>query len=724
MMSPVRVLVVLGLTLLQVSMSPCLAMNWCPRYCACFNDYRTADCSHQNLAEVPALCNQTTHLYLEKNAIQFLPNGTFRSLPNLLLLHLQENELTVLRVEAFCGLRKVRTLNLSGNKIASLEYQEGCKGGENRSNSIAPECCSMSELRELVLSGNKLTEIPKNLALFVPSLEILNMSLNDISSAALDSSFAELTSLRMLDLSRNHIHEVFATDFAALQYVPLQMLSLAHCAMFEIHNGSLQGMTNLTSFSLAGNLLETQSLVNIFRGIGDTSALVHLDIRDMEMSNLSLSLLQSFHQLVILEASNSAIRHVDPQIFDMLPHLETLHLEQNQLTVINNLASARKLRRLHLSGNQLSAVNLTGLDNIQAIDISSNKIVSLPEGWLREPKPSLQHVNASNNGITSVDPLAFDRISVHTLDLSRNNLLLLHNYGLESVQDLKMSHNRLSGISPDAFDYLGSEIQELDIRYNNLSHFQGNTFPEFRALQKLLLGHNRLGPALRTNADPDAMGELFSQLGHLQVLDLSENSITELHTRHLDPMHHLSTLDLSGNQIRNLADLPVSGLISLAKLTVADNELSNIDADVLLSVKYLEEVDLSHNPFDCTCGLMPFLSWANTTFALILNKNLPDSYQCMYPPSMEGISIFMFRPDPKELARCPAEKQQQQAYRFNVTTVIWIAVACLIITLVLVGTLLCYGQICHQIKSLHYRWQIRYREVSGVEFTTSAEPKV
>jgi len=78
-----------------------------------------------------------------------------------------------------------------------------------------------------------------NLLSFAPGLEILDLSCNEIATATLDGSFARLTSLRQLDLSRNRIHFLSAADLRPLGHVPLDVLNLAETELENIDEDAL-----------------------------------------------------------------------------------------------------------------------------------------------------------------------------------------------------------------------------------------------------------------------------------------------------------------------------------------------------------------------------------------------------------------------------------------------------------------------------------------------------
>ena len=67
-------------------------------------------------------------------------------------------------------------------------------------------------------------------------------------------------------------------------------------------------------------------------------------------------MLGQFHHLLVLDAAYSDLEWVEPELFNHLTRLETLHLEAGRLRAVNNLAAMKHLRRVYLQHNQLTHV--------------------------------------------------------------------------------------------------------------------------------------------------------------------------------------------------------------------------------------------------------------------------------------------------------------------------------------------------------------------------------
>lgn len=95
----------------------------------------------------------------------------------------------------------------------------------------------------------------------------------------------------------------------------------------------------------------------------------------------------------MLDAAFSDLEWVEPELFDHLARLETLHLEAGKLTAVENLSAMKNLRRIYVQRNKLrQVVELTALYSLVFIDLSYNRICHVPAIWL----DGLRHLQVIN----------------------------------------------------------------------------------------------------------------------------------------------------------------------------------------------------------------------------------------------------------------------------------------------------------------------------------------
>ncbi len=681
--------------------------EWCPQLCTCYRQLTTTDCSGRHLISIPNVPNVTCNLYLENNHIEHLMGHAFAATPHLVVLTLHGNLLTLLDSSTFEGLLKLQELNLSRNQLILLKVSRtaGATGVANTNGTLPA-------LLDLDLSGNHFRIVPHNISLFAPHLKVLNLSHNTITSAWLDPTYNKFSQLQKIDLTGNPLHQIASFHFDSIRHGgPLQVLRLSDCAILFINETSFSGLGNLTSLTLSHNPINTTLLANALNGFGNDSLLAFLDLSSNLIPHVNSDLLQPFSKLMILDLSNSTTESFDPDLFSFLPSLHTLELQDNRIAHVGNLSALSRLRRLNLRNNQLTALRLAQLSSLEFVDLSHNFLAELPAKWISFID-GLRILNLSHNRLSHISPHAFHHVTLNHLDLSYNQLTILHCFGSHiATSMLVLAHNKIHTILDDAFTDLEQTLEDLDLSYNSLSQFPDHHIGDFMSLQRLNLAGNDLGHALRAGKN----GHLFYSLRHLQVFDLSHCNVTALPHEHVRHLHHLTTLDLHGNKLLHLGDICLPDLASLAKLDVSHNQLRSVDTAALSELQFLEVVDLSANPFQCSCDLVDLVQWINSTPVSVLGMEDHRQYSCVVPHTQRTRYIMTYHPSHKECINRHHNIRQD-------LTLFGIIVAAVVGATVLTAFIVHYGKVCHRLKSLHYRWQIRYREVSGTEI--SSDPKL
>jgi Leucine-rich repeat (LRR) protein len=168
--------------------------------------------------------------------------------------------------------------------------------------------------------------------------------------------------------------------------------------------------------------------------------------------------------------------------------LERLYAAEIQLAWVPDwIGRLTRLRTLDLGHNLLSSLpdSMAGLQALEILYIHDNRLSVLP-AWIGELR-GLTYLNAAENGLRVMPPLA----------------------GLESLIELRLMHNRLTGVPP-----LPASLRELHLRGNECTAVPEvvRGLPELRVLD---LRANRLAGRL-----PDWLAEL----PRLEKLDLRWNS--------------------------------------------------------------------------------------------------------------------------------------------------------------------------------------------------------
>lgn len=151
------------------------------------------------------------------------------------------------------------------------------------------------------------------------------------------------------------------------------------------------------------------------------------------------------------------------------------------------------------------------------------------------------------------------------------------------VTVLVISHTGVTRIHPHAFtSYV--ELHTLHLTFNDISDVPGELF-NLGDLQVLNLTRNTL-----RYVDT----RWFAGAASIRTLDLSYNGITWI-ANSFSVMPRLLQLDLSHNSISNITSLTFQGAYSLAKLYLSDNMISDIAWDAFRHLLFLRTLDLNAN---------------------------------------------------------------------------------------------------------------------------------
>ncbi|XP_067663072.1 leucine-rich repeat-containing protein 24-like [Haliotis asinina] len=150
------------------------------------------NCSGSNLQYVPWDLHSTIKvLDLSNNNLTRLSSGNFQKYTSLEKLYLRNNKISELENETFSRLTRLKNLDLSSNQFTRVPV----------------EALNLPELSLLSLKGNKLTVIENRDFIGLKLLKILHLDGNHIRTIKRDA-FEGLQYLQILDLQNNALQEV------------------------------------------------------------------------------------------------------------------------------------------------------------------------------------------------------------------------------------------------------------------------------------------------------------------------------------------------------------------------------------------------------------------------------------------------------------------------------------------------------------------------------------
>ncbi|XP_076656819.1 extracellular matrix protein 2-like [Halictus rubicundus] len=336
----------------------------------------TVNLSRLNLSTIPThviRSGKIRHVDLSLNKIENVPNSFFRDVPN------------------------VECLDLTGNVYSPRMIF----GGSNS-----------DSLKTLILGRVKFDRRGNNpctMTGYFPNLETLH--LNDVSPCTIDESFQtnlpRLVTLFLMDYGYDsqrvwrlpstlrHLH-LEGTRYNSYTVNTINNLESLYLGSYSYFNAlSIPSQTaNLQVLSCRNCSLTVNSINQVF--YYSRRSLRLLDFSHNSLSSLPSNMYTQANNLERLLLSNNSFTKM-PDV-QRLPRLRELVLNDNRIDQVADPRS-NSLKILGLRGNNISRISNTtfqGLPALEVLDLSGNKLASLPVGWARSLK-NLLSLNLKSN---------------------------------------------------------------------------------------------------------------------------------------------------------------------------------------------------------------------------------------------------------------------------------------------------------------------------------------
>ncbi|KAK6731777.1 hypothetical protein RB195_007933 [Necator americanus] len=418
--------------------------------------------------------------------------------------------------------------------------------------------------------------------------------------------FEPLKNLRSL-----HLHEVSlahetlgVSDDALANLKRLEKLSITSSNLVHIPEKLFCSLKNLQVLNVSSNWISTLSS-SAPHCIANQLIIVDFSHNRLDRLGTELNTLPAVRQLSL---SNNRLSSIEQGIENLPETLIHINLASNQLSTIPpSLVVLPHLVSLNLSHNSIdeSSPNVFTSNVLELLDLSWNRISTIPSRLYPNSMGSLVHLHLEGNRIPELKPLE------------------LMNY--TRLQTLNIASNRLEKLRDDIFAGL-NELSALRLANNSIDTVEPAAFADL-TLGDVDLSHNRLTEV------PIAIGRLF----RLKKIDLSHNKIKKLHQFIFNKISHLHTIDLSHNELPSVSPYVFSDCAYLTSLNLSHNHISQLFHDSLAKCPLLKRIDLSDNRLG---SLADALSQALAVRRLDVSRNRLELLQWdELPPRLEHLIV-------------------------------------------------------------------------------------
>ncbi|XP_067675984.1 toll-like receptor 4 [Haliotis asinina] len=564
-----------------------------------------ADCSRRKLLQVPDyLPENITALDISENDLTVLKNNAFDKFGNLIYLNINMNPLSKLEPEAFRGLFNLTKLLLARNKLQS---SRSCFP-----NNVFRDLVSLQTLN---LEKTGMDSYPD--WVFPPLVKLRSLFIDSVPDPVFGPGFSKLASLKLLQMDSRFmygggcsIEKLKNETFQSLNETKLEVLVLNHCSnLHYCEPGVLEPLMSLTELELTHNQIGNHNALHLLYPF------VNRNMRKIWFNGTFKYEVQHEKELVDRALTKESTRYLNKIC------VTEVSVRENRLYLVE-LASIYKdpfescLKVLDASENYFAGdlgvllfiarlSNLEYLDcSLQRIDgdfprkrsfetLSENNIVSVT----LPPKLRYFGITDISGATHTVQEIVF--LNTHNLEtvlLASNSLFgLTRLRGLENVSNVDLSGNK--------FD---SEF--------NFHSFENATHLSLRNCKL------QFSPSSFTN------NNVFSPLKSVRYLDVSLNELTDIP---LSPISNtIIHLNLSHNEFDTIPietiDYPHLILIDMSFNLIGQlDKATRANLDLSFEKNNLKLI-LKGNTFSCSCENLDFTLWlVDTPVIYETDRNFP-----------------------------------------------------------------------------------------------------
>ncbi|GIY83408.1 carboxypeptidase N subunit 2 [Caerostris extrusa] len=446
---------------------------------------------------------------------------------------------------------------------------------------------SINSLKILSLYSSDFSRIPKAIGDLANLKQLL---INDGRLYTLDTELQNMTQLRKIKLIHNHLRLV--SNEAFLGNPNLRIVDLSHNKLVYLYPETFNKCRELTRVFLRKNFLKS------IDGLFNNPNLIEINLRSNNLKSIDEAFQQEI-KLEILDISENALHEVSESALN------------------SNVKRLRILSMAHCQLNFLRAKIFHLLNKLEKIDLSFNKLESIPLEVFRNLH-NLVEVDLRENKITYLNDVFIQNYRLEAVFLSDNNLRSINNLfrGLEYLSIVDLKSNKLQAITSEDFSTTPS-LQSLRLTKNNINRIDFEAFTNLPELKNLTLDYNRL----------ESLNGSLRDLRSLEILFLHGNKLRKIREFDMRNLRNLKRLNLRANNISSIHGA-FRNQINLEVLTISENSLTTLSRITFPRNFRIKKLNVGANKWICDCRLLWILELKATRDLANLNDNCPNSCDC------------------------------------------------------------------------------------------------